>query len=83
MSFNNIFLIIIIIVICYLIYILYKSDDKPKNIKKTVRFFGLPSEIDNVKPKFITEPLSDKSLLGSNFNPINSLDKYINNSLDF
>ena len=73
----------IIIVIIYLLYILYKKKTKQNTFKKKVRFFGLPTEIDNIKPKFTSEPISNNKLHNSDISPINNLNKYIDNSVDF
>ena len=78
-------LLIITTIIIYLIIILKKSHDKKNNInthviEKQVRFFGVPSEIDNIKPVF--KPSSFTSNHKTyRFNPINNIEAYENNAI--
>tara|TARA_B110000908_G_scaffold144759_1_gene174606 strand:+ start:1273 stop:1530 length:258 start_codon:yes stop_codon:yes gene_type:complete len=78
-------LLIITTIIIYLIIILKKSHDKNANtdtplMEKKVRFFGVPSEIDNIKPVF--KPSSFTSSHKTyRFNPVNNIEAYENNAI--
>jgi len=74
------FLLIIVIIIGYLAYILY-SKPTPIKIKKKVRFFGLPTEIDTIKPEFKTEPIKNNTI--ARVSPMNNKHTLSENSVDF
>lgn len=73
-------LLIIIIIIGYLGYMLYIKP-APIKLKKKVRFFGIPTEIDTIKPEFKTEPIKNNII--SKINPMNNEHTLSENSVDF
>ena len=81
MNFKLLLLLTIFIIVIYLVYILYVKNDKNKVVKK-VRFFGLPTEIDNIKPTFTTEPIINKHIY-TEVNPLNNLEKLSEYSVNF
>ena len=58
-----------------------KTKQDIKHVKK-VRFYGIPTEIDSIKPKFKTEPINDTNI-NNVITPMNNLEKLSENSVDF
>lgn len=81
MNLKLLFLLVIFIIITYLAYILYIKNDK-KNVVKKVRFFGLPTEIDDIKPTFTNEPITNKNIY-TEVNPLNNLEDLSEYSVNF
>jgi hypothetical protein len=81
MNLKLLFLLVIFIIITYLAYILYSKNDK-KNVVKKVRFFGLPTEIDDIKPTFTNEPITNKNIY-TEVNPLNNLEDLSEYSVNF
>ena len=81
MELSFLLLLVIFSIIVYLIYVIYIKKDKKKHVKK-VRFYGIPTEIDSIKPKFKTEPINDTNI-NNVITPMNNLEKLSENSVDF
>jgi hypothetical protein len=73
-----VFLIILIAVI-YLIFVIRKKENKTVNVKKKVRFFGIPTQVDSIKPIFKPRTLHTKNKKSMfRFNPFNNIETYEN-----
>ena len=72
-----ILLLIILIVIVYLMSLLRKQNTKKILIKKKVRF-GIPTQVDAIKPIFKPRVLKKKSNGLFRFNPFNNIETYEN-----
>jgi hypothetical protein len=76
------FIVLILVLILYLLYILYTKNANTlhKKIKKKVNFFGIPTEIDRIKPVFKS---SKVKLIPKEyrFNPMNNTEHYENNHI--
>ena len=74
-------ILIIVIIIVYLVMMLNKQNDNTKIIvKKKVRFFGVPTQVDNIKPVFKPRFMRKKKH-NFRFNPFNNIEKYDNYAL--
>ena len=76
------FIVLILGLILYLLYILYKKNASTlhKKIKKKVKFFGIPTEIDRIKPVFKPSKVKTKPK-EYRFNPMNNMEHYENNHI--
>jgi len=81
MNFKMLLIVTISITIMYLVYIVYIKKQNKKPVKK-VTFFGLPTEIDNIKPTFKTEPIINNNI-NNVISPMNNLEKLSEYSVDF
>jgi len=81
MTFKMLLIVTIFITIIYLVYMLSIKKHNKKIVKK-VTFFGLPTEIDHIKPTFKTEPIINNNI-NNVISEMNNLEKLSEYSVDF
>ena len=74
-------ILIIIISIIYLTILLRKKKKYKPKIKKKVTFFGVPTQIDSIKPVFKPRHFKKKKHT-FRFNPFNNIETYENCAIE-